>query len=364
MARVEKVKWTLECPCRNNLLAVSEEADTGVGNHEYRRDKTGAFYTGKIGSAFRGEWFFRKDQNYAGPFITNSPFDIFLEITEKCNLDCKGCYLQKNGAEAELGQLEKIIDELARCGVKNIQLLGGEPTTHSKLPEICSYIKSTFRNVEIVSNGYNISDSMIKKLDKNADLFCISIDGNRDTHNCLRSNNQSYDRAVSSLNRLSAAGFETEIVMTLNRLNYKQIGHVRDLCKDGTGFYVKMFIPANGDSELSLSRENIEEIKEACEKLGVDATPFAAGFGKPGKYSFFGCPMGRTSALVDIKGDVFSCAYNRADAKRLGNMLTESLESIWSRNNQNIVENQDEKCGACNFQSRCGGMCTVKATSD
>jgi radical SAM protein with 4Fe4S-binding SPASM domain len=364
MIYAERSKWALECPCKNKDLTISKESDIDIEACIAKKEITGEFYIDKKGPYYyQGNLFFKKNDNYAGPLILNSPLGVYLEITEKCNLNCIGCYLNKNDKEGQINHLENIVNDLSKSGVVNVQLLGGEPTTFPKLSELCAYIKSKDMQAEIVSNGYCIPDSLIKNLDKKVDLFCISIDGNRKTHNYLRANNQSYDLAVSSLKKLASTGFKTEVVMTLNKLNYKQIKHVQNLCKGISDFYIKMFIPSNNKNrELSLSRENLRDVKKICENLKIDNTSFAAGFGKQGEYSFFGCPMGKTNALIDINGNVFNCAYNRRDNNYLGNVFGESFENIWSRNNKNILENLPKKCITCKFQSRCGGLCNVKAT--
>lgn len=84
-----------------------------------------------------------------------------IELTGKCNLNCKGCshfspiaeneMLQLNEFESDLKQLAKIM----RDKIQRINLLGGEPLLHEQLEEFMKVSHKYFPKTEIciVSNG-------------------------------------------------------------------------------------------------------------------------------------------------------------------------------------------------------------------
>ena len=61
----------------------------------------------------------------------SSPIGMYLEISQKCNLNCKHCYKPADISckDLTLEQTKTLIDELASMGVFEIRLCGNEPTT-------------------------------------------------------------------------------------------------------------------------------------------------------------------------------------------------------------------------------------------
>jgi len=242
-----------------------------------------------------------------------------------------------------------------------VQLLGGEPTLYSKLPELCRYIKSKKMKVEIVSNGFNLQESLINELKGNIDSFCVSIDGDEGTHNYLRRNENSYSNAKESVKKVLRAGFQTEIVMSINKMNYKEISKVKKILGGKGKLSIKLMIPFSGESKkLLLKKKDIENIKNTCKKEKIQMNSFSVGFNECGKSSFFGCPGGKIDAVIDVDGNVFKCNYHRSKRNSMGNVYKESFKKIWKRNNDYILKNELTKCKCCDFRNRCGGFCDIK----
>ncbi len=92
-------------------------------------------------------------------------FDV--EVTEHCNLQCKGCGSLAPLAEEEyldLEEYEKDIQKLSEISdgiVHHISILGGEPLLHPKITDIMAMTRSYFPHGEInlVTNGILV-DSM------------------------------------------------------------------------------------------------------------------------------------------------------------------------------------------------------------
>ena len=63
---------------------------------------------------------------------------VHWAITGKCNFRCRHCLVSAPGAnhpQLPLSDLEHIADEIARCGVKFIDVTGGEPLVRNDFPE-------------------------------------------------------------------------------------------------------------------------------------------------------------------------------------------------------------------------------------
>jgi radical SAM protein with 4Fe4S-binding SPASM domain len=222
--------------------------------------------------------------------------------------------------------------------------------------------KSLGLKVEIVSNGYEVKQTLLDNLVGNVDLFTVSLDGIKENHNLMRRNPQSYDDAINTIRRAANLGVTTGALMTLNKLNYRDIPEVSSLLEKmgkNIRFSVKMMIPplANQSSDLTLSREDSKEVEYLCSHYKIQDHSFISRFGNHGNYSFFGCTGGKLDAVIDINGEVFGCLYHRK--KNKGNTLKESFKDIWFRSNLQRISQKSSKCGECNNYKRCGGFCTL-----
>lgn len=107
--------------------------------------------------------------------------DAEIEITMRCNLNCLGCYkldTRHVGNELTIGDWKKAIDNLEKCGIKLVNLIGGEPTVIPAIEKLISYINSKSRIDYIISTNGVIEESILNKLLK-AGLknVIVSIDG-------------------------------------------------------------------------------------------------------------------------------------------------------------------------------------------
>jgi len=81
---------------------------------------------------------------------SSAPELVDLKITGKCDYACDYCYQDAtpDGKEASMNNITKIAEALRCAGVFEVAIGGGDPTTHSKLPDIIT----TFQDKGIVAN--------------------------------------------------------------------------------------------------------------------------------------------------------------------------------------------------------------------
>lgn len=83
-----------------------------------------------------------------------------LEITKRCQLSCGHCFA-KSGPAGSHGAMRsedwrRVIRQAAEIGTTNIQLIGGELTTHPAWLNLLDYALSCGQQVEVFSNLYRI----------------------------------------------------------------------------------------------------------------------------------------------------------------------------------------------------------------
>ncbi|MCD6080943.1 MAG: radical SAM protein [Candidatus Omnitrophica bacterium] len=105
---------------------------------------------------------------YTGPQV------VVLDLTDKCNLNCIGCWLHSPLIKRGEKKLDKsldtkcvknLIDEFSKLNVQEIQLSGGgEPLLHPDIFEIIAYIKSKGMKCQLITNFTLLNKHKIDKI--------------------------------------------------------------------------------------------------------------------------------------------------------------------------------------------------------
>lgn len=100
--------------------------------------------------------------------------NIELEITLKCNAPCmncnKFCNMEDLGIvygdewDLSLEDIDKFIQQVRDMGnVKNIRVMGGEPTIHPQYEEICRRIKTGLMDTKAIKEAYIVTNGLVKR---------------------------------------------------------------------------------------------------------------------------------------------------------------------------------------------------------
>lgn len=82
--------------------------------------------------------------------------DVVIDITHRCNMECKNCYIPNR--EIPDMDIEKMLDAVSRFPQRtNIRIIGAEPTMRKDLPEICQAIKKLGHRMILLTNGLRMA---------------------------------------------------------------------------------------------------------------------------------------------------------------------------------------------------------------
>jgi len=114
-------------------------------------------------------------------FFKDTLKSVHIQFTNNCNLNCKWCSLKKGCELMEEKFLIKILEELKKFNVKEINLWnGGEPLLHPNLINLLRIIKR-YKNykVNFLTNGILLNKQLSKKIIKLnvLDTLGFSVDG-------------------------------------------------------------------------------------------------------------------------------------------------------------------------------------------
>lgn len=116
-------------------------------------------------------------------FIENKSNITYLRVilTNKCNLNCRGCHREGQICHAEMNSFDliKIVSSCIRIGIRKIKLMGGEPALRSDLFYIIRNIKNVDQTIDLslISNGTAEIENYYKCFDEGLDRLNISIHG-------------------------------------------------------------------------------------------------------------------------------------------------------------------------------------------
>lgn len=94
--------------------------------------------------------------------VTGTDF-LWLEVAgTKCQQECTHCY-SDSGPSGDFGSMtpedwRRVIDEAAEMGVRQVQMIGGEPTLYPHLVELIQHAIDRGLRVEIFSNLAHVTD--------------------------------------------------------------------------------------------------------------------------------------------------------------------------------------------------------------
>lgn len=98
-----------------------------------------------------------------------------IVVTHECNKKCPFC-IDKNRGILVYITIDKVLEALKHAkdkGIKDILLVGGEPTLHKDITTICKVVKLFGFNL-ILTTNYTLPE-IVKKLDGIVDSFNISF---------------------------------------------------------------------------------------------------------------------------------------------------------------------------------------------
>lgn len=119
----------------------------------------------------------------------------FLNVTQRCNLACKYCFVVQQPKEMDYEVAKDCADFYARNAleektVPNITFFGGEPMLRYDdiVKPLVEYIRKTYGDyyLDITTNGTLLDEEKLKFFKKNDVGILLSIDGDRKTQDLLR----------------------------------------------------------------------------------------------------------------------------------------------------------------------------------
>lgn len=182
----------------------------------------------------------------------DSPLNMIMFVTTRCNSRCKHCFFWKNlnkNEELKLEEIERISASL-RKPLSTLILSGGEPFLRDDIAKVCKAFSKNNKTKRIVipTNGF-LTDRICEKVEEilktcNSKIAVqVSLDGLEKTHDEIRGIKGMFMNACKTIGRLKDLqkkykNFYALSVMTvISKRNFGEIEELSDYVRNGLGCF-------------------------------------------------------------------------------------------------------------------------------
>lgn len=268
----------------------------------------------------------------------NIPLNTLFELTYRCNLRCRHCYVDDpGGSELSTSEVKGVLDQLADAGSLFLTLSGGEVLLREDWFEICQYARQKNFALRLFTNGTLIDRETAKKL---ADLGLVDIGlslygATASTHEQVTTVPGSFARAVSALKLLREAGVKTVVKFLLMKHNVEEYNDVRMLSERlGATFSFSFYIGPKVDGSPEPCRFRVADSDLLRILQGGFLYPDRVRISESERVDLRGsaldkvpmCGAGRDTCAISPYGDVYPCAILPIKA---GNLREDSFSDLW-----------------------------------
>ena len=307
---------------------------------------------------------------------------LFFELTDCCNLACRHCgssCAPNRSTFLKKESVYKVLDSVkAHYGARPmICLTGGEPLLHKDFFEIAEYIVARGFHWGITTNATLIDRTVAEGLAAcKMTSVAFSLDGMRDSHNALRGNKESYDRATIGIRNAVELCPDTVTMVTtvVNKLNFGELDDIyKTVCTLGVDSWRVVNVDPIGratQADLALTDDQLIELfdfikdKRDDPDVTLDVT-YGCSHYLTERYegelrdAYFLCASGIYTASILCNGDIFSCL----DIERLpeliqGNVETDDFVDVWEKKFEVFRRDRtalNATCCACPDRLYCAG---------
>ena len=290
-----------------------------------------------------------------------------IEITTRCNLNCKHCY--NRGYENIDMPYDEIIYYINFANNNNVSKLvisGGEACMHKDFKKLCSYLNDNRKKLTNIKKIVLQSNGLIGKFDlsllKGYDVIHLSFDLDDNEAREISSK-----RTLDLANNIKESGLKCYLFSTVHSKNIDKIDEIVKLANESNNQIAFNLCCDTGHNAqfLLTKKQKIQAINKLLKyekegKINNLKHPYVNSLKglsvSSDKYKIMGgCTAGIATCTILANGDVVPCPFLRV---KVGNIHENSLEDIWL-NSELFKSLRNRKkydvCGKCKYVAYCGG---------
>ena len=319
------------------------------------------------------------------------PDTIVWEITFACNMRCLHCGTSAGKVrpkELTTDEALGLIDELAGLECRSITLSGGEPLLRKDWRTLAERIRHHNMFLSMITNGFMVDEAVAEDFVRlKFDMVGVSFDGTAETHDYIRQNQGSHDRALKAMSLMHQASTRFCAVTQVSNINLGELDQIRqELTEVGCRLWRIQMTTCTGrmPKELTLSLENYPRLIDKLlafqrdyakdkRNIDIDVGENIGYYGCKGSEllegsPYLGCFAGTRVLGIESDGTIKGCLSMPEEFVE-GNIRERSLTEIWndpnafSYNRKFTRTSADGECRDCRYLVLCRGGCATTSYS-
>lgn len=270
-----------------------------------------------------------------------------LQLTSRCNLQCKHCYLDNQPTtDMPMSQVLSVLAQFEKMHGLRILFSGGEPLLYPNLKALNNALPGfAFRKV-LLTNGTLLTKEN-HHLWSHFDEIQISLDGLKDGHEALRGPN-TFAPTIRGIEAVQSRGISLSIATMVHQANMGEFDRLARWIES------QDVVEWNIDVPCKTGRLAKNPAMEVTPEQGAPFLRFATGGSYHGAEEPFAC--GYHLCTVTASGKVLKCGF--FPDSPLGS-LDDGLETAWKRSKP--IPLTDLSCAPCPHLLECKGGCRFRA---
>ena len=315
---------------------------------------------------------------------------FYVYLTSGCNCACRHCWfvperqkeVQKVFLDPEV--LRHALEQALPLGLTAIKWTGGEPTLHPRFRQLLELQKEYRLDAIVETNGMLVDDELAALMrDSGVSGVSVSLDGaDSGTHDAIRCVKDGFEKTLMGIRSLVNAGFQPELILTLQQSNKKQLHEFFALAMELGAGAVKLNVlqPVLRAETLSSQGDglSISEVLEVSQKVSDEWSQqfkIPIQMGVPHAFRPLSRIIsGEDNGVCNIMhvlgilpaGSYALCGVGQHVAElSLGEVMAVQLRDVWQHHQvlkglrQGLPKNLQGICRECLMQENCLGSCVA-----
>ena len=152
------------------------------------------------------------------------PAFVFVSVTQRCNLVCKGCWATGVGQPADMtwDMLHEIVEQSRGQGCRFFGILGGEPLLLPWLMDFFDAHRDSY--FQLFTNGQLLDDAVARRLRQAGNVSpLLSIEGGAASYADRRGDGGAYGTALEALAHCRRHGLVTGVATSVSASTYGDV---------------------------------------------------------------------------------------------------------------------------------------------
>ena len=309
-----------------------------------------------------------RERMRATAFWLRVPLRAELEITRRCNLRCRHCYLPRAAdgrPEASSASLARLISDLREAGCMSVILTGGEVLLRDDFFALAAAVKAHGMALSVITNGTLWAEAEVAELAriKPASVTVSLYAADAAVHDAVTGVPGSFERTCAGVRRLVDAGLRCHVTSVLMPDTIEGFGALRRLGAElGCGVSFDPTVSPRCDGDLDVLRYRVPGRRLL--DFYRDEFTFEhsrEGSAVKGTRPFDGvkrnCGAGFTAVFVDAAGEVYPCM---GFPPAFGN-IDQGFTAVWhgevAETHRRRMSEPLQECSGCGLAYLCTTRC-------